>query len=61
MPLFLDANVWLPLVWDGHAASESAHRWASRQTADFVLCRVTQLALLRHLTNPVCQRIPGAL
>ena len=53
MPLFLDANVWLPLVWEGHAASETVHRWAAGRSDDFVLCRVMQMALLRHLTNPV--------
>ena len=52
MPLFLDVNVWLPLVWEGHVAVESAHRWAETQTEELAFCRVTQLALLRHLTNP---------
>ncbi len=53
MPLFLDANVWLPMVWEGHVASETVHRWAADRSDDLVLCRVMQLALLRHLTNPV--------
>jgi toxin-antitoxin system PIN domain toxin len=52
MPLFLDAKVWLPLVWEGHAASASTRQWAESQSDDFVMCRITQLALLRHLTNP---------
>lgn len=52
MPLFLDANVWLPLVWEGHAACRATREWADSQTEDFSMCRVTQLALLRHLTNP---------
>lgn len=53
MPLFLDANVWLPLVWEGHAACDTAREWAESRSDDFVMCRVTQLALLRHLTNSV--------
>lgn len=52
MPKFLDVNVWLPLVWNGHVASQSAHQWASTSNEDLVMCRVTELALLRHLTNP---------
>ena len=52
MPQFLDVNVWLPLVWDGHVASEAARRWVASVDDDLVLCRVTQLSLLRHLTNP---------
>ena len=52
MTPFLDVNVWLPLIWDGHVAREAAHRWAASTNEDLVLCRVTQLALLRHITNP---------
>jgi len=52
MPKFLDVNVWLPLVWNGHVATRAAHAWASATTEDLVMCRVTELALLRHLTNP---------
>ena len=52
MPLFLDVNVWLPMLWQGHAASGVVHRWVEDQSEEFILCRVVQLALLRHLTNP---------
>ncbi len=52
MPQFLDVNVWLPLVWDGHLASGAARQWAASNQEDLIFCRVTQLALLRHLTNP---------
>lgn len=53
MALFLDANVWLPLAWERHPSAEATHRWLASQEQKMVLCRVTQLALLRHLTNPV--------
>ncbi|MCH7224888.1 TA system VapC family ribonuclease toxin [Haloferula sp. A504] len=53
MARFLDVNVWLPLVWDGHIAAAAARAWVAGGEEDLVLCRVTQLALLRHLTNPV--------
>jgi len=52
MPLFLDVSVWLPLVWDGHVASEATHRWLASQSEDLIVCRITELAMLRHLTNP---------
>ena len=52
MARFLDVNVWLPLVWEGHVASSAARDWLAGEQEDLVLCRVTQLALLRHLTNP---------
>ena len=52
MPLLLDVNVWLPLHWDGHVAHRTAHAWAEGQSDDLWFCRVTQLAMLRHLTNP---------
>ena len=48
----VDSNVWLALVFDGHAKHEAMLRWfhtgGKRQ---FAFCRVTQMALLRHLTT----------
>lgn len=49
---FLDVNVWLPLVWEAHVAHRAASLWVASQKKDLCLCRVTQLALLRHLCNP---------
>jgi toxin-antitoxin system PIN domain toxin len=49
---FLDINVWLPLVWEAHVANRAATLWVESQEKDLCLCRVTQLALLRHLCNP---------
>lgn len=51
MGVLLDANVWLPLVWDGHAYHVKALNWVSALEEPIYFCRVTQLALLRHLTN----------
>ena len=53
MPRFLDINVWLPLLWEGHAAHAVARKWASSEPKELVVCRVTQMGLLRHLCNPV--------
>ncbi len=47
-----DANVWLAASADGHAHHVWAKEWfdaQGQQTCAF--CRVTQMALLRHLTN----------
>jgi uncharacterized protein len=48
----LDVNVWLGLAVSAHAHHEAAKNWfdgeVPRQCA---FCRLTQLALLRHLTN----------
>src|SRR3954467_5232687 len=49
---FLDTNVWLALVWERHANSDSARQWFdSRGEEQFLFCRFTQVALLRLLTN----------
>ena len=47
-----DANVWLALAFSDHVHHDAARRWFDVQ-ADGVcaFCRLTQLALLRHLTN----------
>lgn len=48
----LDANIWLALAFSGHVHHERAKAWfdgLSDETCAF--CRITQMALLRHLTN----------
>jgi len=47
----LDANVWLALAWGAHFHSSQAADWLSNHPGDIAFCRITQLALLRHLTN----------
>jgi toxin-antitoxin system PIN domain toxin len=47
-----DANVWLALAFSDHIHHESARRWFEAQPeSTCAFCRLTQLALLRHLTN----------
>jgi uncharacterized protein len=49
----VDLNVWLALVYDGHVHHPAAISWfeqADRERSAF--CRITQLGLLRLLTNP---------
>lgn len=47
-----DANVWLALAFSDHAKHAAAKAWFDSQQDDScAFCRVTQMALLRHLTN----------
>jgi len=47
-----DANVWLALAFSDHVHHEAAQKWFGAQAnASCAFCRVTQLALLRNLTN----------
>ncbi len=54
----VDANVWLALAVDAHFHHATAKAWFEGQSDEScALCRITQLALLRHLTN---SKIMGA-
>ena len=49
---FLDANVWLALIWGRHTHSEKAAKWFERSADEqFFFCRFTQLTVLRLLTT----------
>ena len=49
---FLDANVWLALIWNRHEHSELARSWFEQATDSwFLFCRFTQLTVLRLLTT----------
>lgn len=48
----VDANVWLALAVDAHFHHGTARAWFESQPDEScAFCRITQLALLRHLTN----------
>ena len=48
----LDVNVWLALSAEGHAHHGAAQTWvAGRESRPLIFCRITQMALLRHLTT----------
>lgn len=54
----VDANVWLAIAVEGHVHHRIAREWFDTQSdLSCAFCRITQLALLRHLTNA---RIMGA-
>ncbi len=49
---FLDANLWLALLWSRHVHSEKAREWFERAAGEqFYFCRFTQLTVLRLLTT----------
>jgi len=49
---FLDANVWLALIWDRHEHSQRARVWFEHaEDGRFLFCRFTQLTVLRLLTT----------
>ncbi|MBA0126615.1 VapC toxin family PIN domain ribonuclease [Haloechinothrix sp. YIM 98757] len=50
--MLLDVGVWLAATWDGHAHHRRAASWFDEQASDLVLCRITQMGLLRLLSNP---------
>jgi len=53
MPDLVDTSVWLPLSAPDHAHHARARRyWDDESREQLAFCRVTTLALLRHLTNP---------
>ncbi|MSU56601.1 MAG: PIN domain-containing protein [Pedosphaera sp.] len=47
-----DANVWLALAFSDHVHHATARDWFDGQgNGVCAFCRITQMALLRHLTN----------
>lgn len=49
---FLDANVWLALMWSRHVHSERARLWFEQAGGEqFFFCRFTQITVLRLLTT----------
>ena len=48
----IDANVWLALSFSDHQHHAKARDWFdAQQNKTCAFCRITQMALLRHLTN----------
>ena len=49
---FLDANVWLALLWGRHIHSDKAREWFESSGEErFLFCRITQMTVLRLLTT----------
>lgn len=47
-----DVNVWLALCFDRHEDHAASKRWLEIVRTPVYFCRVTQMGLLRLLTNP---------
>ena len=50
--ILVDVGVWLAAIWGRHAHHRVARQWFDEQQGDLILCRVTQMSLLRLITNP---------
>jgi uncharacterized protein len=50
--ILLDVGLWLAAAWGRHVHHAVAAEWFDRQTDDLLFCRVTQMSLLRLLSNP---------
>jgi uncharacterized protein len=48
----LDVGVWLAAVWGRHVHHPVVADWFDQETDDLLFCRVTQMGLLRLLSNP---------
>lgn len=50
--MLLDVGTWLAAVWGGHVWHERVSAWLEAQESELWLCRVTQMGILRLLSNP---------
>lgn len=50
--ILVDVGVWLAAVWGRHRAHPAVRSWFDVQERELAFCRVTQMSLLRLLTNP---------
>lgn len=50
--ILVDVGVWLAAVWGRHSHYPVASNWLNQQSEDLVFCRITQMGLLRLLSNP---------
>jgi uncharacterized protein len=50
--ILVDVGVWLAAVWGRHVHYPVASEWFNQQADDLVFCRITQMGLLRLLSNP---------
>jgi len=54
--ILVDVGVWLAAIWGRHAQHRIARQWFDVQSDDLILCRVTQMSLLRLISNPAIMR-----
>lgn len=49
--MLLDVGVWLAAVWGRHRAHPATRAWFDAQQGELDFCRVSQMSLLRLVTN----------
>jgi uncharacterized protein len=54
--ILVDVGVWLAAIWGRHAQHRAARQWFDEQSEDLILCRVTQMSLLRLISNPAIMK-----
>ncbi len=47
----MDVGAWLALIYAGHARGPAVREWKAQTPDGLTMCRVTQMSLLRLLTN----------
>ncbi len=53
-----DVNIWIALAAEGHVHHAPAREWFTAQAdVSVAFCRITQMGLLRLLTNPDVMRL----
>lgn len=50
--MLLDVGVWLAAIWSGHVHHAPVAAWFGKQNGSIYFCRVTQMSVLRLLSNP---------
>jgi toxin-antitoxin system PIN domain toxin len=50
--ILVDVGVWLAAIWGRHAHHPIARQWFDEQSDNLLLCRVTQMSVLRLVSNP---------
>ena len=50
--ILVDVGGWLAAIWGRHARHRIARQWFDGQSDDLILCRVTQMSVLRLVSNP---------
>lgn len=56
MTQLLDVNVWIAAAAQGHLHHRAVSAWMDSQRDTLAFCRITQMGLLRHLSNPAVLR-----
>ena len=56
MTQLLDVNVWVAAAAPDHLHHQTVSAWMNTQQETLAFCRITQMGLLRNLSNPAAMR-----